>query len=411
MSKIMVHIKHVSWRDGRPRFEPGPALRALGYKGEDLKGPDGAWLSLQQAQDWLDKRLAEIAQRRRAAAAGQRLKRVARGAIYTIEDLFDDMFASARLQRDAPAAPAQAADAKRPNKRSDIGRNAPRTIADYKNKAAAFESFDIDFYRSPAASVTKPIVLGLHEQLWDAKGLPMANGMMAVLRRAFSIGVNRGRVHANPCLKLELPAAEARLRVGTPAELEALLKAADDPKFDDMAVGDAIAIALYTVQRQADVLELEARNEDKGRVRFIQNKTGARVMVPAVPQLLARLSAIRERRAGAIGSNSVPQIVFNPRTKAAFKSDDFRHRFSALRARAAKACPSLTTFLFMDLRDTGVTRLALAGCTVPEIAAISGHSMETIHAIMKHYLELNEAHADAAIDKLIAWMEREGVRV
>lgn len=390
MSKVTVHIKHVTWRDGRPRFEPGPALRALGYKGEDLKAPDGAWLGLAQAQDWLDARLAQIAQRRATKAAGKRLKAVSRGTIYTVEDLFDDLFASQRFREDGRRE----------------GKLADKTVDDYRNKANAFEAFDIDFYRSPASAISKPIVLGLHEQLWEAKGLPMANGMLAVLRLAYSHGENRGKVHANPCLKLRLPSAEARLRVGTPAELEALMKTADDPAFDDAPIGDAVVIALYTVQRQADVLELEARNEDKGRVRFIQNKTGARVMVPAVPQLLARLAAIRARR-----KDLLPQILFNPRTSAPFKGDDFRHRFAELRRRAALINPSLATFKFMDLRDTGVTRLALAGCTIPEIAAISGHSLETIHAIMKHYLELNEAHADAAIDKLIVWMEREGVRV
>lgn len=390
MSKIVVHIKHVTWRDGRPRFEPGPALRALGYKGEDMKAPDGAWMSLAQAQDWLDARLAQIAQRRATKAAGKRLRPVARGAVYTIEDLFDDFFASQRFREEGRRE----------------GKLGAATVRDYRNKANAFEAFDIEFYRSPAGAINKPIILGLHEQLWEAKGLPMANGMLAVLRAAYSHGENRGRVHSNPCLKLRLPSAAARLRVGTPAELEALMKAADDPAFDDAPIGDAIVIALYTVQRQADVLELEARNEDKGRVRFIQNKTGARVMVPAVPQLLARLAAIRARR-----KDLLPQILFNPRTGAPFKGDDFRHRYAALRRRAALACPSLATFMFMDLRDTGVTRLALAGCTVPEIAAISGHSMETIHAILKHYLELSEAHADAAIEKLRAWMEREGVRV
>lgn len=55
--------------------------------------------------------------------------------------------------------------------------------------------------------------------------------------------------------------------------------------------------------------------------------------------------------------------------------------------------------LYLDLRDTGITRLALAGATVPEIHAISGHSMKTIHDVLRHYLAIDDRLADAAIAK------------
>ncbi|RUT82976.1 hypothetical protein, partial [Mesorhizobium sp. M7A.T.Ca.US.000.02.2.1] len=35
-------IKHVTWRDGRPRFTPGPELRDAGYASTDLRWPDPA---------------------------------------------------------------------------------------------------------------------------------------------------------------------------------------------------------------------------------------------------------------------------------------------------------------------------------------------------------------------------------
>jgi integrase len=42
---------------------------------------------------------------------------------------------------------------------------------------------------------------------------------------------------------------------------------------------------------------------------------------------------------------------------------------------------------FHDLRGTAVTRLALSGCTTPQIAAITGHSPRDVDAILKaHYL-------------------------
>jgi hypothetical protein len=40
-------------------------------------------------------------------------------------------------------------------------------------------------------------------------------------------------------------------------------------------------------------------------------------------------------------------------------------------------CP-LADAWYMDHRDTAVTNLAEAGCTVPEICAISGHSERSV---------------------------------
>lgn len=61
---------------------------------------------------------------------------------------------------------------------------------------------------------------------------------------------------------------------------------------------------------------------------------------------------------------------------------------------------------FMDTRDTAVTKLAEAGCTIPEICAITGHDEESAYKVLKHYLALNGSMADAAIAKFVAFEER-----
>jgi hypothetical protein len=73
--------------------------------------------------------------------------------------------------------------------------------------------------------------------------------------------------------------------------------------------------------------------------------------------------------------------------------------------------PSLANKRDQDLRDTAVTWLARASATLPEIAAITGHSLGSIHTIMKHYLAITPELGDVAIDKLVAWMTREGIKV
>jgi len=46
---VMPKVPYLKWRDGRPRWEPGPRLRDQGWRGRDLKGDDGEWLDFPDA--------------------------------------------------------------------------------------------------------------------------------------------------------------------------------------------------------------------------------------------------------------------------------------------------------------------------------------------------------------------------
>jgi integrase len=140
-----------------------------------------------------------------------------------------------------------------------------------------------------------------------------------------------------------------------------------------------------------------------------QRKTGALVSVRALPQLVDRLDAVRERN--RLAGRVARTIVFDPRSGEPWNEHTFRHRFAELRAIAAIDCASVADLRFQDLRDTAVTWLARAECTIPEIASVTGHSLETINTVLKHYLVLDESTNDSAMAKLHAWAEREGLKV
>jgi integrase len=58
---------------------------------------------------------------------------------------------------------------------------------------------------------------------------------------------------------------------------------------------------------------------------------------------------------------------------------------------------------FHNLRGTAVLRQALAGCTVPEIATITGHSIRDVQSILDaNYLHRDVALAESAVRKLEA---------
>ncbi len=387
--KLVIHIPRVAWRDGKPRFSPGPALRALGFKGEDLKTAAGEWLDLDASRRWMEKKAEEIEARKAGAALARPQPAGPRAT--TLEDIFEDLW-KLRKFRDA----------------GQPGALSPASVRDYKVKARAVQTFDPELWTSPAAAISRAVALGLHERLWEAKGLHMANGVIAVLRLAYSSAIDR-RPQANlinPFLRLKLPAPDPRLRVATPAEIEALVAAADAM---EPAIGDAILLALLTGQRQGDLLQVSERQIEQGRVALEQNKTGARVGMKVLAALRHRLLAAKERR---LKAGRPPQtFVWDPRTGKPYQPDTFRHRFAEVRARAVETEPRLEDFYFMDLRDTAITWLANAGATDSEIVAVSGHSPTTIASIKKHYLEANEGQANAALDKLEAWIAAQGVKL
>lgn len=71
----------------------------------------------------------------------------------------------------------------------------------------------------------------------------------------------------------------------------------------------------------------------------------------------------------------------------------------------AKACEraGVRGLTFHDLRGTAVVRLAIAGASVPQIAAVTGHSLKDVEAILDaHYLGRDIQLAEAAVLKLEA---------
>jgi integrase len=80
----------------------------------------------------------------------------------------------------------------------------------------------------------------------------------------------------------------------------------------------------------------------------------------------------------------------------AWTADGFRSSW-----RKACAAAGVVGVTFNDLRGTAVTRLAIVGATVPEIATITGHSLRDVNAILdSNYLNCDPALGESAIRKL-----------
>lgn len=404
-ARLVVHLPRISWRDGRPRFEPSATLRALGLKGEDLRHAEsGAWFTEGECVDWLsavlEPRIAAARALREAhpRARPAHLARALAPPVYTLGQMFADLWKRPEFSG------ATVEDGRR--RRKPL---APRTVKWYRAQALLIARFDPDLWASDAQAMSARQWSRFIELVEARHGLDTARAVRATLSMAFARMKLRTHKGEEPMRDAALPMPPPRLRVAEIAEMQHLIATADAMARPE--IGDAILLGLVTGQRQADRLALEGGHIVAGEIVLSQRKTGAIVLVPALPRLMERLAAARQRRAAH--TVQWPQLVIDERAGRPWAAggDHYRHVFAAVRDKAAETMPSLEGFRDQDLRDTCITWLANSGCNAIHIAAISGHSLETVHTILKHYLARHPDQARAAIGQLAAWLEQKGAKL
>src|SRR5262249_50602640 len=112
-------------------------------------------------------------------------------------------------------------------------------------------------------------------------------------------------------------------------------------------------------QRRGDVIRMGRQHIKDGVIRVTQEKTGAPLQIPIHPELQAILDA----------TPTGDLNLLTTKSGKSYGANDFSERFRKWcdDAGLPQACT------FHGLRKAALTRLADAGCTAHEIAAISGH--------------------------------------
>lgn len=121
----------------------------------------------------------------------------------------------------------------------------------------------------------------------------------------------------------------------------------------------AVALLLYTGQRRSDVIRMGRQHVRDCRISVVQQKTGARLSIPLHPRLVEAMDA-------------------SPSDHLTFITTEFGKPFTAAgfgnwfrdRCREAGLPEGCTAH---GLRKAAARRLAEAGCSPHEIAAITGH--------------------------------------
>lgn len=137
---------------------------------------------------------------------------------------------------------------------------------------------------------------------------------------------------------------------------------------------------------------------DGTSIKIKQQKTGALIKVKCSAELRWWLDNT---------PRIVDYIIFNETTGKPYNKFTFRHEIGD----AIKGA-GIEGKQYRDLRRTAVVRLAEAGCSIAEIAAITGHAIESCQKILEVYLPRNAIMAANGIDRLESYRaEKVGIKV
>lgn len=201
-----------------------------------------------------------------------------------------------------------------------------------------------------------------------------------VLKMLLDRAIDLHWIEKNPAARISITAPETTVTIWEQADVEFYAFAA-------AAVGQpSIAAMILTEweigQRLTDVrlfrwtLKADSPaeyNAAQGVFRFWQSKTRSYVTIPVSDRLRAVLDVVRD--------DDNPYLFRDGATGKPFAEDRLGHVFADIRMRSAG--PHLT---IRALRHSCVVQLARAGCTVPEIASITGHKITSVEQILSTYL-------------------------
>lgn len=232
-----------------------------------------------------------------------------------------------------------------------------------------------------AANVKRRQILRMRDVLSIKSGPGAANSFVSVAGALFSWAVNREWVEFSPATKIK-PIKGGSLPAWTREEADRAVAVLPEP------LARAVLLARHTGQRRGDLTRMTWAAWDGASIRLTQAKTGAPLVIPAHPILLAALGEWHAEPGRGL-------FILAQASGRPWRAD---HLAASLRA-ALTVHGFRSDISIHGLRKLAATELAEAGCSAHEIQAITGHSSL---AMVEHYTRSvnQERLAGAAIIRL-----------
>ena len=230
------------------------------------------------------------------------------------------------------------------------------------------------------ADLRRAVIMEMRDLVAARHGNAAANMFIISAGSFLSWCIDREMIEASPASRIKrLPTGHFQAWT----EEQARLAMTEFPE----PVRRAVVLAYHTGQRRGDLVGMKWSAYDGYRLMVKQEKTGVELIIPAHPELKAELD---RWKAGARGD---------------FILTSSRHRpwvadFLSLRVKRCAAQVGLPAKLGLHgLRKLAAARLADAGASVKEIAAITGHATLSMVALYTASADQRKM-AEAAVGRL-----------
>jgi integrase len=193
-----------------------------------------------------------------------------------------------------------------------------------------------------------------------------ANGVCKILRRIWFTG-RRGFLSpnaVNPFAQMGLTETPPRVILWEPEQVDEFIAQSDKQGLS--SVGTLALLCYHLCQRPGDMRQITWDQYKDGVFTFVQEKTKAEVKLEASPQLIQRLSGMKQTKDGPIIVSETTGRPYDMRLYSKY----------AAKIRQAAGLPE--ELQLRDLRRTGATELAEAGCTEDELRSVTGHMSRNV---------------------------------
>ena len=410
------------WRDGRPRWNPSPSRRKVGWRITELRDDRGAFLTkgaaIDRAQALADAcsgwvkghpvppELMRFAPNGVSPKAGKHTRVDDPKAIGT---LLDAWYESPDFIKDL--SPASQNGYRSKIKRflgavADIGPS--DTIARAEDKMEQLRALSIDLFKRPTGPGVPFILKDTYHALRDLAGEHMAYGSIAAMSTWMTWCIDNHFIwDQNPCARVKRKVPDGRIvTFNFLEEIVPLAREADRRGLHSMA--DAILLGVDLSWLPSDLLTMTwGQLSDGYRIKHRRVKTNVAGNPPLLNLGRRRMQAIIARRGGRGAPDET--IITCEETGEPWCLRAFRETFAEIRATVAVKVPSVAEKHFADLRDTAVTIAYEARLTPQEIAARTLHQLPRVTAILDaHYGKSGWQVEDRGAELLNAHFEAQG---
>jgi hypothetical protein len=221
-----------------------------------------------------------------------------------------------------------------------------------------------------SSNVTPEHADKLYLKLQELKSQHRATHVCKVLRKIWFMGLRAGRVRNNPFQRMNLKGLDDRKVLWEADQVKLFIEKADES--NKGSVGTLALLCYDLCQRPGDMRQLTWNSYKDGYFEFEQEKTGTIMSIPASPRLKERMAYIKPENASPSDYIVVCEATGKPYDRRLYAK-------WAARVRNDAGLPS--SLQIRDLRRTGATEMAEAGCTEDELRSVTGHQSRDVLSI------------------------------